>query len=898
MHRSHGSPSVGYLILSLLGVLMQRSVHAEWRELPTAPVYNLSLRTDSTPDLSDIDSYLRSITSQHATAQDKAIAIWRWSQRMRKQTSNPIEDGQHVLDPIVLFNNFGHCNCGIISGLNNTFWLNMGWRAHYVQLGDHTVCETSWDDGKSWHMFDASMSFYCFNDTGQVAGVAEIEKNPHYYLRNFAPEVGTNPVQDINDHQGWRQASDRPVHYHRTLANGYDSFKAPNSISGGGLHAQWGQRFAINLRENEHYTRYFGHLAEVDKSRTFRPLETGKDPEGQHRHLGIRANGVWRYAPDLRSRFADQLVYDSAGVTFGDARSGFAIKPADANAAGTLLLRIPASNVVTSAKLSLEVSRLSVTDGVSVSVSRTAGTSYQPVWSCTERGSAMAFELDLQPFVAGVSEYLVRVQIQGAGAGLESVVVDTITQINRAALPRLSRGGNRVQLVLGTQAETVQFLPSIVTGNHSQTVHEQESIDVETEVGFYKPILRPAEANTAAHVTWKIATPTPITAINYGGTICVKTANDRATLLHSFDGQTFVPDYEKADGDEPFDLMINRDVTPIPVGQREAYLRYEFQTQQYPRSYAGPGIQAARMLVQHEPRVKGFTPIEVTYCWIEHRESGDVERQHTQRIASPAEEYSINVGGYRDPTMQWVRLNLQGSAPADGKVTYGYSDGVDIGSGAAVKPALYEWGRNIALGKRYTLTGPQHAKNLDAGGDLTDGIIAPPDEDVSESYMPTNVMFEQDATAVITLDLGKTQKVAAVRIHAGQEAGFKLAYPKVIRVEVSEDGQNFSQTGEATHHQVFDPPANFQPWEHDDSPQYAMLPAGGRLAYAYRVVLERPQAARFVRVTCEALNGWGILLSEVQVFDQVAVQQDVPPHVYLPPLKQLAQPSPLAGSNP
>ncbi len=35
---------------------------------------------------------------------------------MRKQTSNPIEGGQNVLDPIVLFNSFGHFNCGIVSG--------------------------------------------------------------------------------------------------------------------------------------------------------------------------------------------------------------------------------------------------------------------------------------------------------------------------------------------------------------------------------------------------------------------------------------------------------------------------------------------------------------------------------------------------------------------------------------------------------------------------------------------------------------------------------------------------------------------------------------------------------------------------------------------------------------
>ena len=57
-----------------------------------------------------------------------------------------------------MFNSYGYCNCGIISGVNDALWLRMGWKARYVQLGDHTVSECSWDGGKTWHMFDSSMS--------------------------------------------------------------------------------------------------------------------------------------------------------------------------------------------------------------------------------------------------------------------------------------------------------------------------------------------------------------------------------------------------------------------------------------------------------------------------------------------------------------------------------------------------------------------------------------------------------------------------------------------------------------------------------------------------------------------------------------------------------------------
>lgn len=864
-----------------------------------APVYNVRLATDSTPDLTDLESYLRSITSQYSEPQDQAIAIWRWSQRMRKQTSNPQEHGnQDVMDPIEVFNSFGHCNCGIVSGLNNAFWLNMGWKAHYVQLGDHTVCETSWDGGKSWHMFDASMSIYCFNDQGKVASVREIEQNPRFYLENFAPEVGTNPVKGIDDHQGWRSSGDRPVHYQRTLANGWDSFKAPNSISAYDLHAQWGRRFVLNLRAGEQYTRYFGGLKKEEaKERLFRPLNTGKDPQEQHGHDHIRANGKWQYTPDLRHLDAAAHVFDASGVAWGDERKGFAIRASDAQTPGAIVFKVSAANVVTSAKLRLKVSRETENDSVSVEVSNTAGIKYQPAWTFEGKGTDVPAEVDLMSLVAGSTEYLVKVRLGGVGAGLESASFETLTQINRAALPRLVRGANRIQLTLGQQAETIQFHPNIAEGKHRETAFAEDSIDVEKEIGFYKPVLRPAENNKPAHVTWRIETPTPIVDANFGATVCVKSANDRTTLSHSWDGKAFTPVFEKTDGSEPFDLMVNRELSSAPAGARAAFFRYEFATKSNGSSYSGPGIQMARMTVHHAPKVRGFTPIEATWCWVEHREEGDVERRYTQLVHSAAEEFTIHVGGFKDPTMKWVRLNLKGSAPVAEKIAYGYSDGQDVGPGAAPKRALYHWGRNLAQGRPYTLTGAQNSKNPDAGNDLTDGIIAPPDEDVSEKYMPTHVMFEKDASPAVTLDLGESQTVAAVRLHAAQEIGFRVAYPATITVEASTDGKKFTKIGEATHHQVFAPPADFLPWENDESLKYAALPAGGRLAYAYRVIFDKPVTARYLRVSCTAQKGWGLLFSELQAFDKVTVQTDVPPAVVLPPLAKVTANAPTAASH-
>src|SRR5690242_4068297 len=92
------------------------------KETP-ATDYNITLVTDAAPDFTDIDSYLRSITSQYDKPQDKAIAVWRWSQRLRKQTSFPEEEGHVVNDPIQFFGSYGYTMCGIISGIDNSLWL-------------------------------------------------------------------------------------------------------------------------------------------------------------------------------------------------------------------------------------------------------------------------------------------------------------------------------------------------------------------------------------------------------------------------------------------------------------------------------------------------------------------------------------------------------------------------------------------------------------------------------------------------------------------------------------------------------------------------------------------------------------------------------------------------------
>src|SRR6185436_16474349 len=195
-----------------------------------------------------------------------------------------------------------------------------------------------------------------------------------------------------------------------------------------------------------------------------------------------------------------------------------------------------------------------------------AGAHWAPV--ALEAGQA-----ELRDPVAGVTEFLVKVEIQGS---LRAISIDTVTQINRPSLPKLTRGSNRVQLRLGKQVETLVWSPSLVGGNHRNTTQDTQGIDVNLKPYFNVATLYAAVNGAPCSATWKIETPTPIVDVTYGGNVCVKASGHRASLLHSWDGKTFTEDFRKSDGSLPYDQVVQTTVDKVDAGRKQVFLRYEF----------------------------------------------------------------------------------------------------------------------------------------------------------------------------------------------------------------------------------------------------------------------------------------------------------------------------------
>jgi hypothetical protein len=470
-------------------------------------VYNLHLVTDNGPDYTDIQSFVRSVTERWQTPQEKCIAIWRWGRRSRRQTSCAQDGGRLIWDPILQYNSYGTMNCGVISALNITSFLELGYQARYIQLGDHTVSEVSWDGGRSWHLFDSSMSFFCYNHAGAVASCQEIKEahacelsggrsEPgHYYLYHGAAACVSHLGAD-----GWRCASDQPVAYNRTLINGASSYTDGFSVDKYTQYARYGRRYILNVVPYQSYTRYWKPLdrgqsgvAAEDKPDYYRPLG-GHDPDEQHGLNNIRGNGIWVFQPDLRGADCRRLFYDSQAVqTRTEGGAGPDLHPESPGQAASVVFKVSAANVITSMRIEGSGLRSGADDVLRLLASRDAGIRWTPVWQSQDMGR-QEIRLRLRDQVAGVTECLLKLEMQAAGkntdVGLETLKLTTVTQLNRHTLPRLTLGTNRVRLFADQQVESTVLWPPLHAGLYRQAVFQEHNVYSAKEPdGMYKATL-------------------------------------------------------------------------------------------------------------------------------------------------------------------------------------------------------------------------------------------------------------------------------------------------------------------------------------------------------------------------------------------------------------------------
>jgi len=142
--------------------------------------------------------------------------------------------------------------------------------------------------------------------------------------------------------------------------------------------------------------------------------------------------------------------------------------------------------------------------------------------------------------------------------------------------------------------------------------------------------------------------------------------------------------------------------------------------------------------------------------------------------------------------------------------------------------------------------------------------------DLASMVQAATAFWDAGEPVTFVIDLGNPARIAGVRVSTHQpDAHF--CHPASVEVAVSEDGRQWQAGGTIRHDDLWNPPADYEPWEHDDSPVYADLPACGRLAYSFPLVFTKPLTGRYVRFTCTLLESRSMGLSELQVFERIEV---------------------------
>jgi len=273
----------------------------------------------------------------------------------------------------------------------------------------------------------------------------------------------------------------------------------------------------------------------------------------------------------------------------------------------------------------------------------------------------------------------------------------------------------------------------------------------------------------------------------------------------------------------------------------------------------GSSVFAIRTEVDHKIAAPAKAPLEVTFTWLERQEDySTVKRSHTQLVEKLPATYTVDVGGFDQPIVESLKVNLKG---AQGDVKYGYSDGKDVG-GEKFVGRWATYGKDIAAGKSYTYSADPAPKKDVWGAEDPDKTKLT-DDRVGSSYTggPTfqeGPMWKPGKNPEITIDLGSPQKCAAFRIHMQgypQQDAIKGEVKDKVEVLTSVDGKEFKSAGNFDFRLYWkDIPVNYV-WNDEETFK----------AHNFMLALAAPVEARYVKYKVASARTLGI--TELQVLD-------------------------------
>jgi hypothetical protein len=218
-------------------------------------------------DFRTLERIVASAIEPGMTDRDKAMALW-WQEVQHRFHLEGNND--ELLDPVKVFNVYGHNTCGNDSICLAGIWKKAGFKVAPARLVGHCVTQVFYDH--AWHLFDGDMqSVYLLRDNETIAGEQDLVRD-HDLIRRTHTQGILQPENRAGDE--WESS----IYVFEGAVNG-DRNSANTSLN-------------MTLRPHEAIEWRWGHSSPIKYHEPRRP----QFPERV-------CNGLWEYHPDFKQPF-------------------------------------------------------------------------------------------------------------------------------------------------------------------------------------------------------------------------------------------------------------------------------------------------------------------------------------------------------------------------------------------------------------------------------------------------------------------------------------------------------------------------------------------------------------------------------------------------------------------
>jgi hypothetical protein len=217
-------------------------------------------------DFRTLDRIVARAVEPEMTAGEKARALWWQEVEHRFHLEG---DNNELLDPVKVFNVYGHNTCGNDSICLAGLWRKAGLRVAPARLVGHCATQVFYDD--AWHLMDGDMqSIYLLRDNQTVASEQDLVRD-HDLIRRTHTQGILQPDRRSGDE--WESSI----------------YVFEGKVSGDRNSADSGLN--MTLRPGEAIEWRWGHLE---------PVKYHGPSSLQSKYPDRVCNGLWEYRPDLK----------------------------------------------------------------------------------------------------------------------------------------------------------------------------------------------------------------------------------------------------------------------------------------------------------------------------------------------------------------------------------------------------------------------------------------------------------------------------------------------------------------------------------------------------------------------------------------------------------------------